>query len=55
MKKHPNLLKDYKPVQANKVLVSDITYVESAEGVHYFHWLQMLIPNRLKAINYRKI
>lgn len=35
MKKHPNLLKDYSPTQANEVLVSDITYVESAEGVHY--------------------
>lgn len=35
MKKHPNLLKDYSPIQANEVLVSDITYVESAEGVHY--------------------
>lgn len=35
MKKHPNLLKDYRPVQANEVFVSDITYVESAEGVHY--------------------
>lgn len=35
MKKHPNLLKNYKPVQANEVLVSDITYVESVEGVHY--------------------
>lgn len=29
MKKHPNLLKNYKPIQANEVLVSDITYVES--------------------------
>ena len=35
MKKHPNLLKDYSAVQANEVFVSDITYVESAEGVHY--------------------
>lgn len=35
MKKHHNLLKDYSPVQANEVFVSDITYVESAEGVHY--------------------
>lgn len=35
MKKHPNLLKDYSPVQANEVFVSDITYVESTEGVHY--------------------
>lgn len=35
MKKHPNLLKEHKPTQANEVFVSDITYVESAEGVHY--------------------
>lgn len=35
MRKHPNLLKTYTPIQANEVLVSDITYVESAEGVHY--------------------
>lgn len=35
MKKHPNLLKDYSAVQANEVFVSDITYVESAEGVNY--------------------
>ena len=35
MKKHPNLLKDYSPIRANEVFVSDITYVESAEGVHY--------------------
>ena len=35
MKKHPNLLKDHSAVQAHEILVSDITYVESAEGVHY--------------------
>lgn len=36
MKKHPNLLKDgMKPKQSNEVYVSDITYLESAEGVHY--------------------
>lgn len=35
MKKHPNLLKDKKVTHANQVYVSDITYVESAEGVHY--------------------
>ena len=35
MKKHPNLLKSHKPTQANEVFVSDITYVESAEGIHY--------------------
>lgn len=35
MKKHPNLLKDYKPRHPEDVLVSDITYVQSNEGVHY--------------------
>ncbi|WP_133408470.1 IS3 family transposase [Parashewanella tropica] len=35
MKKHPNLLKDYTPQRAEEVLVSDITYVESDDGVHY--------------------
>lgn len=35
MKKHPNLLKGHKPTQANEVFVSDITYVESTEGIHY--------------------
>jgi len=35
MKKHPNLLVDYKPSASEQVFVSDITYVESAEGVHY--------------------
>ena len=35
MKKHPNLLKNYKPTQANEVLVSDITYVESVEYIIY--------------------
>lgn len=35
MKKHPNLLKDYKPRHPEDVLVSDITYVQSDEGVHY--------------------
>jgi len=36
MKKHPNLLKDgLKPKQSNEIYVSDITYLESAEGVHY--------------------
>lgn len=34
MKKHPNMLKSYSPVRANEVWVSDITYVESAEGIH---------------------
>ena len=35
MKKHPNLLKDYKPSSPESVLVSDITYVHSDEGIHY--------------------
>ncbi|WP_338292297.1 IS3 family transposase [Planctobacterium marinum] len=35
MKKHPNLLKDYQPQQAEDVLVSDITYVKSDAGTHY--------------------
>lgn len=35
MKKHPNLLKDYQPTRSKEVFVSDITYVESDEGVHY--------------------
>ena len=35
MKKHPNLLKEFKPHKAEQVFVSDITYVESDEGVHY--------------------
>ncbi len=35
MKKHPNLLKDYKPHYPEDVLVSDITYVQSDEGAHY--------------------
>lgn len=35
MKKHPDLLKNHSPTQANEVLVSDITSVESAQGIHY--------------------
>lgn len=35
MKKHPNLLVDYKPSAPEQVFVSDVTYVESDEGVHY--------------------
>ena len=35
MKKHPNLLKEFEPIKAEQVFVSDITYVESDEGVHY--------------------
>ncbi len=35
MKKHPNLLKDTVVELPEQVFVSDITYVESDEGVHY--------------------
>lgn len=35
MRKHPNLLKDFKAKQAEEVLVSDITYVKSDAGTHY--------------------
>lgn len=35
MRKHPNLLKEFKPKSAEEVFVSDITYVKSAQGVHY--------------------
>jgi putative transposase len=35
MKKHPNLLKDLTPQAPEQVFVSDITYVKSAQGVHY--------------------
>jgi putative transposase len=35
MKKHPNLLKDTTPMRPEEVFVSDITYVQSNEGVHY--------------------
>jgi len=35
MKKHPNLLKDITPTRPEEVFVSDITYVQSNEGVHY--------------------
>ena len=35
MRKHPNLLKEYMPTAAEEVFVSDITYVKSAQGVHY--------------------
>lgn len=35
MKKHPNLLKDKTPTRPEEVFVSDITYVQSNEGVHY--------------------
>ncbi|MBY5949318.1 IS3 family transposase [Photobacterium rosenbergii] len=35
MKKYPNLLKDYAPKQPEDVFVSDITYVQSEDGIHY--------------------
>lgn len=35
MKKHPNLLQDLEVKRPEQVFVSDITYVESDEGVHY--------------------
>ena len=35
MRKHPNLLSDYKPSSPEEVFVSDITYVKSKEGTHY--------------------
>ena len=35
MKKHPNLLKELTPQSPEEVFISDITYVESDEGVHY--------------------
>ena len=54
MKKHPNLLKDYKPVQANEVLVSDITYVESAEGVHYLSLVTDAYTRQIKGYKLSK-
>ncbi len=35
MRKHPNLLKDKSVERPEEVFVSDITYVESQQGVHY--------------------
>jgi transposase InsO family protein len=35
MRKYPNQLKDLEIKQAEQVFVSDITYVETDEGVHY--------------------
>ena len=35
MRKYPNLLKDRLISEPEQVFVSDITYVESGEGVHY--------------------
>lgn len=35
MRKHPNLVKGWVPDKPEQLLVSDITYVESKQGVHY--------------------
>ena len=35
MKKYPNLLKERVITEPEQVFASDITYVESEEGVHY--------------------
>lgn len=35
MKKHPNLLKEKQAQSPEEVFVSDITYLESAQGTHY--------------------
>lgn len=35
LRKHPNLLRDLSVERPEQVFVSDITYVESDEGVHY--------------------
>jgi putative transposase len=35
MRKHPNLLKDVEIIRPEQAFVSDITYVESAQGFHY--------------------
>ena len=35
MRKHPNLVKEWVPDKPEQLLVSDITYVESKQGVHY--------------------
>jgi len=35
MRKHPNLLKNIEVSRPEQAFVSDITYVESAQGVHY--------------------
>lgn len=34
-KKHPNLIKDFIPMKANELWVSDITYVDTVEGFVY--------------------
>ena len=35
MRKHPNLLKEIQPSAPEEVFVSDITYVETEQGIHY--------------------
>jgi len=35
LRKHPNLLKNRKPVRAEQIMVSDITYIKSRERTHY--------------------
>jgi len=35
LKKHPNLLKDFKPTSSEQVFVSDITYIKTRERTHY--------------------
>lgn len=35
LRKHPNLLKDRKPLRIEEVFVSDITYIKSRERTHY--------------------
>lgn len=54
MKKHPNLLKNYKPIQANEVLVNDITYVESKEGIHYLSLVTDAYTRQIKGYKLSK-
>ena len=54
MKKHPNLLKDRSAVQAHEILVSDITYVESAEGVHYLSLVTDAYTRQIKGYKLSK-
>ncbi len=35
LRKYPNLLKEFKPMQPEQVFVSDITYIKSRERTHY--------------------
>lgn len=35
LRKHPNLVKEWEPDKPEQLFVSDITYVESKQGVHY--------------------